>query len=633
MRSGNNCIAFVLIFFSALAAYGKSDIQVRGENIPPHPRLLMIAGEEEEIKKKIASDPFLEKAHRAIMERSDEFLSESTLTYEKTGKRLLAVARSAFRQIYFLSYSFRMTGDKRYAHQALRVIHQVCAFPDWNPSHYLDVAEMTSGVAIGYDWLYDQIDERSRQLIRKAIIEKGIGHLSPDAIVDPNDLHWLTKTNNWNAVCNGGMILGSLAVFEDEPSIAGAVLARSIASLKEYGMRAYAPDGNYPEGYMYWHYGTGFAVLAVDALEKAMGSSFGLASSPGFMETGRYVMHVSNPGAGYFAYSDCVPSREEELSLPSFWFASRTGDTDLLWNEWRKFELAGGKGGDMPLSRYLPALVSWAAAGDILRAGKPEERLYAGHGETPVAIMRSKWGGADAIFAGLKGGSASNGHAHMDAGTFVLTIGSDEWVTDPGSQDYYSLEKHGIDLHSRAQDSERWKVYRCGPFSHNLVMFADSLQRVDGHARIVRSGESPGFVFAMVDLTSVNRGLTANHLRGVAIRGDSCVVVRDEIENKQNYTPIRWAMLTSAEVRITGERSATLSMNGRVLHMEVRGGNPEMRIWSTEPEKDYEASNEGTVMAGFTDNLFPGERVAFDVLLVPGTEIEPQTVVQPLSMW
>jgi hypothetical protein len=31
------------------------------------------------------------------------------------------------------------------------------AFSDWNPSHFLDVAEMTAALAIGYDWLYEEV--------------------------------------------------------------------------------------------------------------------------------------------------------------------------------------------------------------------------------------------------------------------------------------------------------------------------------------------------------------------------------------------------------------------------------------------------------------------------------------------
>jgi len=35
-------------------------------------------------------------------------------------------------------------------------------FGDWNPKHFLDVAEMTFALAIWYDWLFDQLDTNLR---------------------------------------------------------------------------------------------------------------------------------------------------------------------------------------------------------------------------------------------------------------------------------------------------------------------------------------------------------------------------------------------------------------------------------------------------------------------------------------
>ena len=50
----------------------------------------------------------------------------------------------------------------------------MAAFPDFNPRHFLDTAEMTHALAIAYDWLYDQWSESQRATIRKAIVELGL---------------------------------------------------------------------------------------------------------------------------------------------------------------------------------------------------------------------------------------------------------------------------------------------------------------------------------------------------------------------------------------------------------------------------------------------------------------------------
>ena len=44
---------------------------------------------------------------------------------------------------------------REYAAKAKENLLEVCAFKDWNPSHFLDTAEMSHAVGVGYDWLYE----------------------------------------------------------------------------------------------------------------------------------------------------------------------------------------------------------------------------------------------------------------------------------------------------------------------------------------------------------------------------------------------------------------------------------------------------------------------------------------------
>lgn len=125
--------------------------------IAPHPRLLLPAGGEEAIRKAIAEYPPLATVHQRIMELCDRTLTEQPVERIKEGKRLLAISRIALKRIYYLSYAYRMTGDKKYAHRAEQEMLAVSRFTDWNPTHFLDVGEMVMALAIGYDWLYDSL--------------------------------------------------------------------------------------------------------------------------------------------------------------------------------------------------------------------------------------------------------------------------------------------------------------------------------------------------------------------------------------------------------------------------------------------------------------------------------------------
>lgn len=107
------------------------------------------------------------------------------------GRRLLDVSRETLRRVLLLGYAYRMTGDSRYAQRAEQELLTVSAFSDWNPSHYLDVAEMTTAVAVGYDWLFDRMSDTTKESLRQAIINKG---LKPSYDTQYNG--WLQKENN-----------------------------------------------------------------------------------------------------------------------------------------------------------------------------------------------------------------------------------------------------------------------------------------------------------------------------------------------------------------------------------------------------------------------------------------------------
>ena len=99
-----------------------------------------------------------------------------------------------------------MTGEDKYRLRAEQEMVSVCSFGDWNPSHFLDVGEMTMAVAIGYDWLFDKLSPETRRVVRESILQKGF------APSNDKQYNWFLKAeNNWNQVCNTGLVYGALA--------------------------------------------------------------------------------------------------------------------------------------------------------------------------------------------------------------------------------------------------------------------------------------------------------------------------------------------------------------------------------------------------------------------------------------
>jgi hypothetical protein len=208
----------------------------------------------------------------------------------------------------------------------------------------------------------------------------------------------------------------------------------------------------------------------------------------------------------------------------------------------------------------------------------------------------------------------------MDVGSFVMESDGVRWAMDFGAQDYNSLETKGVNLWNMAQNSQRWEVFRYNNFVHNTLTVNGKLQQVVGKALITGTCERPGFTAASVNLTQVYSDQLVKADRGIAISDGKYVVVRDELETGTSETVVRWTMLTSADVAITGPSTAELTKNGKKLVIKVETEWPfVMKTWSTEPTHDYDAPNPGTILAGFEATVPAGKKPVFQVYLIPGS--------------
>ena len=578
------------------------------ENDPTnHPVLLLQEGEENQIKDLIATDQVWEKMHFAILRKCNDFFRQPLLQRQMTGRRLLSVSRECIRRVFYLSYAYRMTEDERFLQRAEEEMLAVAAFSDWNPSHFLDVAEMTMGMAIGYDWLYDQLSESARTAIRQAIKTKGIEPSFND------DYNWFVgSTNNWNQVCNAGMTFGAIALAGAYPELAEKTINRAITSI-ELPMGVYQPDGAYPEGYGYWGYGTTMNVLFLHVIEEAFGTDHGLSAMPGFLKTPEFLEHMMAPSLKCYNWGDCGQSGTFQPAM--LWFAQKTNNPSLLWME-NKF-LQAPDFDKYTGNRLLPVSLIWAKDIPLERIDEPASKFWVGQGANPVALMRTSWEDPQAIYLGFKAGAPNVNHGHMDIGSFIMEAGGVRWAGDFGLQSYESLESKGMKIFGKSQDAERWTIFRYNNLAHNTLTIDDAHQRVNGYAKIDRYSEESSFSFAISDISTVYEGQLKKAQRGVGIVDEQYVIVQDEVTTVDKPTRFRWTMMTPANVNLT-DRGARLIENGKVLQVEVEGpANLQMKTWSTEPTNDYDAPNPGTILMGFECELPANTSERFRVFLIP----------------
>lgn len=598
----------LVLFFSSLCEIQAQDL--KGVHMTaPHPRLLMTKADEASIKASVKGNGFWRQVDSLLMKAANSALSLPAPQRIVTGRRLLDVSRETLRRVLLLGYAYRMTGDSRYAQRAEQELLSVSAFSDWNPSHFLDVAEMTTAVAVGYDWLFDVMSNDTKDTIRKAIINKG---LNPSFDAQYNG--WLQKENNWNQVCNSAMAYGALAIYEDASTLADSVIQRSITSILK-PMKNYGPDGAYPEGYSYWGFGTTYNVMLIDALEKCFGTDFNLSKQKGFLESAGFILHMVAPDHESFNYGDNKDTGR--MSPAMFWLAKRNNDLSLLWNERSLFKRGNKK--KLMDYRFFTLAMLWGAGVDMRHLPEPQQKTWVSPTAiTPVALMRTSWDDTKAIYLAFKGGSASSSHAHLDAGSFVMVANGERWAMDFGRQDYHSLESLGLDIWNKTQNSDRWKVFRYTNLAHNTLTFNNCMQDVKGYVCLNGSSSLTKQPSVSADLTPVYPGQIKSAKRQVEIVDGKYVLVSDEIHTGKKSTTMRWTMLTPSDAKLKGKNKIVLSRNGKRLVMEINAPvKVRLKTWSTSPTTSYDAPNPGTVLVGFESALPANSHYKFRVKLIP----------------
>ena len=617
-------LLLVLLFISPVLLVSCAPEDTPEHRLSVHPRILLLEGEEDIIKRSAEANPAWMKMHEAIIAESDNIIDLQPLEREMTGRRLLGVSREALRRIFYLSYSWRMTGDDKYAIRAEMEMLAAAGFSDWNPSHFLDVGEMTMALAIGYDWLFDKLSPESREMIREAILKKGL-----EPSFDSRYNWFLSRSHNWNQVCNAGMTFGALAIYEDYPEICKEVIDRAFNTIT-LAKKDYEPEGAYPEGYGYWKYGTSFNVMFLSAVDKVWPGRFNYSDYPAFLNTGSFVKNMLAPSGSNFNWGD--NGAGGGLSPAMFWFAEKNDQPSLLWKE--KFFMNRDDYSGFTRDRLLPGIMIWGKDIPFEEIAEPDYKQYVAQGHMPLTMMRTSWSDPEAVYLGFKGGSPSVNHGHMDVGSFMVEADGVRWASDLGPQGYHSLESLGMSIWGSEQDAERWTVYRLNNYSHSTLTVDGELQRVDGYAKVDRYSEGPEFSYGISDISSLYSTTLQSVTRGAGIVDGEYVVIRDELVNNSGRSVVRWQMLTQADVAITGTNTATLTRDGKQLVLQVdEPAGIKVATWSTSPGTTYDVDNPGTILVGFDVTVAPNAGETLQVKLVPVSSGSDALFNKKLSEW
>lgn len=557
---------FTLLILSGIA-YAQEDIPMLDNPITveylkknlrkSQPRLVLNAQIEKNLKKKLKTDPVVQNIYEAIHLNAADAQQKPLLERRKIGRRLLSVSREMLWRMNMLGMVYRMEKDPKILDRINEEVIAVCNFSDWNPSHFLDVAEMSMAVALALDWTAGDLPQSTITLAKSAIIEKGIKPSWPASGENPG---WSYGTNNWNQVCNGGMIAASIAIAEVDPALAARTIHRALDGIP-HALVEYGPDGVYPEGSTYWGYGTGFSVVTAAMLESAFGHDFGHFEYPAFKESAIFRSLSNAPSGWYYNFADCGDKRDENGDILLAWFAAKTGNKTFFEKD-RFLRPAEEMG---RLSRLAGAGLVWLAQYEEKGEVKvPTE--WKGEGANPVVFFIGGENDPHDYYFGGKGGRGMVNHGNMDGGSFVFELNGVRWVIDPGNQSYHALEKTGFDLWGRCQDCERWTLLTKNNFGHSTISINDELHKVEGLVTLsdFKSGDQPEATF---DMSPTLSGQVAGASRRFLKDSPTSLVIEDNIELSDETKLITWQLMTKADVEpIDG--GAILRQDGKELKLE-----------------------------------------------------------------
>jgi len=573
------------------------------------------------LKETIRTDPLAGRMQTAILRQADSMLKKPMPQHVlPDGKRLLATSRDVKDRMQTLGLAWQLTGNSKYPEQAWKVMEAAGNFPDWNPPHFLDTAEMTRAFAVGLDWMYEAWTPAQREQICQWIIKQGI-EPGMAAYTDRRNHNYtmVRVTHNWNQVCNGGIGTGALAIADLHPDEAREPLRHALECIQP-SLACYAPDGGWNEGYGYYTFAMEYATGFLSSLEASLGTDFGLSKIPGFSLTPDFPTYIEGPCGSFFGYADCGEGEKKSSTIPyAGWVATRVGNTVAADSQRKK---AGERPSALGLL-WLPPLAEGTRTTNLARS---KEFTMVG-----CCSLRTKWGDSDAGFVALKAGDNKANHSHLDIGTFMYDVGGQHWAVDLGADNYNLPDYFG---------SKRWDYYRLRAEGNNTIVVdpgkgPDQSPKAD--CPLTLCADRGNACVAVGDLSAAYPSLSSEK-RGVRLANDGSLRIQDELDSGIKEVNVLWFMHTPATIAIASDgRSATLSQNGKTLRAELispadaRFESMAAAPLPTSPNPPNQLENHGITKLVARSVCKNKETLIID--FSPNGVLPSHTPVTPLSSW
>jgi hypothetical protein len=547
-----------------------------------HPRQFATQADIDRVKSLIKSgDPLMVKAWERMKKLADENLKKPFDTGELDDAKLRVKGTHANAVLLPpLVIAYWITGENNYAKRAFEVFENMASWVDWGTlietsytdRHFLDTGIAAFDAALIYDGLYHWMSPEQRNFVfettQKYLFIPTLAQYKNEA---KRTWQWNKANNNWNGICNGNIAVAALCMYERNPETMSWLVATATNDLQIF-IREFEPDGQSEEGLMYWGYGLMYTLPALDCLQRHLGTTFGLAETPGMRKTGYFPVYTTGTVTSINIGDDPLKNSKAKSF---FWPAKHFQDASLAKLQ---YDMVMAQNGDLPwfdFFYYDPELVK---KGNNITI--PLDNSVYG---LELYSMRENWTDPNALYVSVHGGYNSASHGHLDAGSFYIqglgevwaygNLGSDNY-TFPG---YFSKKTYPTytDSVNAQNEAGRWHFYRLRTEGKNCLVFNPTTrpeQDEKGTASVIRQTSTQALSNFVFDLSDVYKRDVNSYERTVELnRKSKLITVKDDFIAKTPST-VWWSMHTKAEIQVSKSgKSALLLQNGKKMKMRVSG--------------------------------------------------------------
>ncbi len=411
-----------------------------------------------------------------------------------------------------------------------------------DPLYLIDLFAAETGAAFGEISL--MLGNRLSPLIR-GMMKREVQTRIIDPFCSGKKFWWQTATNNWAAVCAGGI---ATAVWCFRPDIFMQLRPRFRDSMDNF-LSGYGDDGFCLEGIDYWIYGFGYFLCYAELERFATNGKYDYFQLPKVRRIATYAQKVIiNDPDVTVSFSD--GSTRESITA---------GRLHFLRNEF---------GDDIePLSPYLPRFVrgcaNYSLASREIAWFDPSMKAAPVRENASYRAENAQWWIVkDPSFGfAAKAGNNDEPHNHNDIGSFI--------VAKDGKQVFGDL---GAGLYTRQyfRNDTRYQIINCSSLGHSVPYFGETVQKYGKEYRAtnVTYGEN-SFSFDMEgaygdeNLPSLSRAFTVS---------PDGVTVTDKIDWRGEAHAVERFMLWDEPTLCDGGftvRGVTCRLIGRVAKTTV----------------------------------------------------------------